>query len=150
MTTVVRWNPIREMAAMQGAFDRMFEENRRSGRYNVNAGSLALDVHETDQAYVIHAVVPGITADAINISLHDGVLTIAGEVPQFTLENSKALLIERTYGKFQRSIRLPQEVDANAVEAQVENGVLTLNLPKSPEAQPRTIPVKAGNSFSNN
>lgn len=150
MTTVVRWNPIREMAAMQGAFDRMFDENRRSGRTNVNAGSLALDVHETDAAYVIHAVVPGITADAISISLHDGVLTIAGEVPQFTLENSKALLIERTYGKFQRSIRLPQEVDANAVEAQVENGVLTLSLPKTPEAQPRTIPVKAGNSFSNN
>lgn len=147
MTTVVRWNPVREMAAVQGAFDRLFEENRRNGRY---VSSLALDVHETDQAYVVHAVVPGINADAVNISLHDGVLTISGEVPQFTLENSKALLIERTYGKFQRSIRLPQEVDANAVEAQIENGVLTLTLPKTPEAQPRVIPVKAANSFSNN
>ena len=150
MTTVVRWNPIRDMAAMQGAFDRLFEENRRGVRANVNANSLPLDVHETEQAYIIHAVVPGINADAVNISLHDDVLTIAGEVPQFSLENSKALLIERNYGKFQRSLRLPQTVDVSAVEAQIENGVLTLTLPKSPEAQPRVIPVKAGNSFSNN
>ncbi len=150
MTTVVRWNPMREMAAMQGAFDRLFEENRRNGRGAVNTGSLALDVHETDQAYVIHAVVPGISADAVNISLHDDVLTISGEVPQFTLENSRALLLERNHGKFQRNIRLPQTVDVNAVEAQIENGVLTLTLPKSPEAQPRVIPVKAGSSFSNN
>ncbi len=92
----------------------------------------------------------GISADAVNISLHDDVLTISGEVPQFTLENSRALLLERNHGKFQRSIRLPQTVDVNAVEAQIENGVLTLTLPKSPEAQPRVIPVKAGSSFSNN
>jgi HSP20 family protein len=136
------------MAAMQNTLDRLFEDNRRAFRSS-NTGSLALDVHETDQAYQVHAVIPGITADAINISLHDGVLTIAGEVPQYSLENSRALLLERSFGKFQRSIRLPQPVDSSAVEASLENGVLTLTLPKTPEAQPRVIPVKT-TSFSNN
>ena len=150
MTTVVRWNPIREMAAMQGALDRLFEDNWRSIRNGANAGSLALDLHETDQAYVINAVVPGVSAEALSITLHDGVLTIAGEVPQATHENSRALLLERSYGKFQRSLRLPLAVDANAVEAIVENGVLTLTLPKTPEAQPRMIPVKAQATYSNN
>jgi HSP20 family protein len=148
MTTVVRWNPAREVAAMQNTLDRLFEDNRRAFRSS-NTGSLALDVHETDQAYQVHAVIPGITAEAINISLHDGVLTISGEVPQFSLENSRALLLERSFGKFQRSIRLPQPVDSSAVEANLENGVLTLTLPKTPEAQPRVIPVKT-TSFSNN
>ncbi|MEP7294366.1 MAG: Hsp20/alpha crystallin family protein [Chloroflexota bacterium] len=150
MTTVVRWNPIREMAAMQGALDKLFEDNWRSVRSSANAGSLALDVYETDQAYRVNAVVPGVNAEVLNISLHDGVLTISGEVPQAPLENSRALLLERTYGKFQRSIRLPQAVDTNAVEATVENGVLTLSLPKTPEAQPRLIPVKSHVTYSNN
>lgn len=149
MTTVVRWNPLREMAAMQGTLDRLFDESWRSVRNGANLGSLALDVHETDQAYLVSAAVPGVSADAVSISLHDGVLTISGEIPQSAPENSRALTLERIYGKFQRSIRLPQSVDASAVEANIENGVLTLTLPKTPEAQPRVIPVKTG-SFSNN
>jgi HSP20 family protein len=135
------------MVAMQGALDRLFDETWRGIRHDT--GSLALDVHETDQAYLVSAAVPGVNADAVNISLHDGVLTISGEAPQVTPENSRALLLGRLYGKFQRSIRLPQKVDINAVEASIENGVLTLTLPKSPEAQPRVIPVKTS-GFSNN
>jgi len=141
MTTVVRWNPVREMAAMQSALDQLFENNWHGTR-GADIGALALDVHETDQNYTISAAVPGVSADAVSISFHDSVLTIAGEIPQTTLENSKALMLERGYGKFQRSIRLPQPVDTSAVEANIENGVLTLTLPKTPEAQPRQIPVK--------
>jgi HSP20 family protein len=143
MTTIVRWNPLREIAAAQNTFDRVFAESWNAARNGGSrSASLALDVHETDQAYVISAVLPGINADAITISLHDDVLTIGGEVPQAAQENSRALLLERVYGKFQRSVRLPKPVDANAVDAHVENGVLTLTLPKTPEAQPRVIPVK--------
>ena len=150
MTTVVRWNPAREVAAMQGALDRLFDENWRAVRNGTHASTLSLDVHETDQAYFVSAVVPGVTADALNISLHDGVLTISGEIPQPAHENARALLLERGYGKFQRSVRLPLAVDANAVEASIENGVLALTLPKAPEAQPRQIPVKSSLTFSNN
>ncbi len=144
MTTVVRWNPLREMASMQGTLDRLFDETWRTAR-TADTGSLALDVHETDQAYLVYAALPGVNADAVNISLHDGVLTISGEVEQFTPENSRALMLERGYGKFQRSIRLPQAVNINAVEATIENGVLSLTLPKTAEAQPRVIHVKTAN-----
>lgn len=149
MTTIVRWNPLREMAAMQGALDRLFDETWRTARSGSDTGALALDVHETDNAYLVSAALPGVNADAVNINLQDGVLTISGEVEQQTPENSRALMLERGYGKFQRSIRLPQSVDTGSVEARMENGVLTLTLPKTPEAKPRTIQVKTG-SFSNN
>jgi HSP20 family protein len=144
--TVVRWNPLREMAAMQGALDRLFDETWRGTRSTADTGSLALDVHETDSAYLVSAALPGINADAVNINLMDGVLTISGEIEQHTPENSRALMLERAYGKFQRSIRLPQSVDASAVEAHMENGILTLALPKTPEAQPHVIPVKVGSA----
>src|SRR5215213_2811389 len=142
MTTLVRWNPVREMAAMQSALDQLFDNAARGTRNIADVGALALDVHESDQNYTISAALPGVNADAVNISFHDNVLTIAGEIPQATPENSKALMLERGYGKFQRSIRLPQPVDTSAVEANIENGVLTLTLPKTAEAQPRQIPVK--------
>ncbi len=142
MTTVICWNPIREMATMQGALDRLFDESWHNTRAPAETGALALDVHESDSAYVVNAAVPGVSADAVNISLHDGVLTISGELPQPTHETSRALLLERSYGKFQRSIRLPLPVAQDNVEATIENGVLTLTLPKTAEAQPRTIPVK--------
>jgi HSP20 family protein len=71
------------------------------------------------------------------------VLTINAEIhTTTTTENAKMLLNERTVGKFSRSIRLPQPVNADAVEALLENGVLTLNLPKVPALQPRSINVK--------
>ncbi len=142
MTTVIRWNPIREMTTMQGALDRLFDETWRNARGTAENGTLPLDVHETDNAYVVSATLPGVSADAVNISLHDGVLTISGETQQETHENSRALLLERTYGKLQRSIRLPQPVVQDSIEALIENGVLTLTLPKTPEAQPRMIPVR--------
>jgi HSP20 family protein len=143
MATVVRWNPIREMAAMQSAMDRLFEDTWRNTRSNFNGNALALDVHETDAAYTIFAALPGLDPDHINVNLHDGVLTISAELPEPTVEeNVRVLLRERIYGKFSRSITLPQAVDIDNVEAAYENGVLALTLPKTPEAQPRTIPIR--------
>jgi HSP20 family protein len=145
MTTIVRWNPIREMAAMQSAMDRLFEQTWRGAQTTVAGNALALDVYENDQAYIVHTSLPGVEADKINISFQDDVLTISGEVEQVKSsedQNTRVLLSERSYGKFSRSIRLAQAIDADRVEATYENGVLTLNLPKAPEVQPRMIPVK--------
>lgn len=145
MSTIIRWNPIREMAAMQSAMDRLFDETWRGYRSVDTSLALAVDVHETETAYHIVAALPGVSADSINVSLHEDVLTISGELPQPTYpENARALLLERTYGKFSRSIRLPDAVVADQIEANLENGVLTLNLPKTPEVQPRQIPVRVG------
>jgi HSP20 family protein len=146
---MVRWNPFREMAAMQSAIDRAFDETWRNVRATADS-SLALDIHETANGYTVYAALPGANANTISVNVHDGVLTISGEIAQPTVENSRPLMLERAFGTFTRSIRLPQAVDLNNVDANFENGVLVLNLPKSPEAQPRQIPVRVTGSPSNN
>ncbi|MFW5748630.1 MAG: Hsp20/alpha crystallin family protein [Chloroflexota bacterium] len=145
MSTIIRWNPVREMAAMQSAMDRLFDETWRSARTGNGGSALAVDVHETDSTYTVVANLPGVNPDAISVSLHDGVLTIAAEIARAERdENARVLVQERSYGKFSRSLNLPQPVDSDKVEASYDDGVLTLALPKVPEVQPRQIPVKVG------
>jgi HSP20 family protein len=147
MANIIRWNPLREMAAMQNAMDRLFDETWRSwpSQYGEMTGgnALALDVHENDNNYVVTTALPGVQAENVNVKLHNDLLTIEGEIPQHEVENARSLMQERVYGRFSRTLRLPQPVNRDAVEANFENGILTLTLPKSEQAQPRQIPVKA-------
>lgn len=143
--TLMRWNPVREMAAMQSALDRLFDENWRNARSDSNA--LALDVHENTTHYTVTTAMPGVKAEDVKVSLHEDVLTITGEIQRPETEqkeDERVLVRERMYGTFTRSLRLPQPVKADSIEANFENGVLTLTLPKREEAQPRQIPVKVG------
>ncbi|MFN8376625.1 MAG: Hsp20/alpha crystallin family protein [Anaerolineae bacterium] len=141
--SIVRWNPIREMLAMQTALDRMFEDTRRGA---VEGGNmLALDVHEDDKAFTVVTALPGVKPENINVSIQDDVLTVTGEIPAQTKENTRTLMQERVYGKFTRSIRLPVSVNNSKVEATFDNGVLTLTLPKAEEVQPKQIQVKVTN-----
>ena len=148
MANITRWNPIREMAAMQNALDRMFDEGWRGwqGEDAMGTRSLALDVQEDDNNYVITTALPGVQADNIKINLQNDYLTIEGEIPEQTTEkqDSRFLMRERSYGRFSRTIRLPQPVNRDRVEATYEDGILRLTLPKSEEAQPRQITVKTG------
>ncbi len=148
MANLTRWNPVREMAAMQNALDRLFENSLRGWQGEDVQGMLALDVDESDDVYTVHTALPGVKPENINIQLQNDMLTIEGEIPEQTMENKNArpVMKERYYGRFSRTIRLPQPVDRDKVEASLENGVLTLRLPKSPEAQPRTIQIKAQGS----
>jgi HSP20 family protein len=146
MSNVIRWNPLREMAAMQSALDRMMDENWRDARSYYTRNGIELDVHETEDTYTVTAVLPGIHPEHINVRLHDGVLSISGELVQpEPNEGTRVLLQERTYGQFSRTVRLPQPIDENAVEATFENGLLNLTLPKAAEAKPRQIPVRVQN-----
>lgn len=150
MARIVRWNPVREMAVMQNTMDRLFNDTFQTWSRTQQSLNMPLDVFETDNGYVIAAALPGTDASNINVSVHDGVLSITGEVAPFTPEgeNVRALVNERVSGKFSRALRLPQPVDASNIEAVFENGVLTLNVPKTPEAQPRMIPVRSGGNHN--
>lgn len=142
MTTRVRWNPVREMAAMQNVMDQWFENGRPSATVN----NLPIDVYETDSGYVIYTALPGVNPDNINVSVEDDVLTISGEVAKPTFDekdNVRTLAQERATGKFTRSVRVNTPVESDKIEAAYENGLLKLTLPKTPAAQPRLIPVKA-------
>lgn len=124
-------------------FQRYFDDlNRLSGETQNTA--LALDVHETEDAYVVSADVPGVAADDIDIKLHDNVLTISAETSyENEEERGHAILQERRYGSFSRSLRFPVNVNNDSVEADYNNGVLTITVPKAEEVKPRRITVKS-------
>ncbi len=108
--------------------------------------ALALDVTENDTVFTVTTSLPGVNADDIHLNLHDGILTIAAEMKQETSENTgKMLMQERRYGKFSRSIRFPVMVNGEGIEADYNNGVLTVTVPKAAEAQPRRITIKKTN-----
>jgi HSP20 family protein len=154
---IARWNPVREMVAMQNVLDRMFDDTRRP----FNEGSaMPLDIHEDDTGYRILSAIPGADPDSVQVRLHDGVLTISAEVrPKTPIRNatesngngkgnqsetpkSRVLMQENFYGKYTRSVRLPEAVDDEGVTAEYDNGILTLTLPKVAKAQPKQIAVQ--------
>jgi HSP20 family protein len=149
MANIVRWNPFREMTTMQSALDKFFDEAwERWPEMRFGENALALDVDETDQQYVVTTDLPGVKPDNIHVTVHDEVLTIGAEIPEETVEHKeqRSLVRERRYGRFSRSIRLPQAVDSGKVEADYKDGTLKLTLPKSAESHVKTIPVRVGNN----
>src|SRR5215510_12392677 len=114
--------------------DRLLEDWTRgmSNGNHQNGFALALDVHESDDAYTISAEVPGVNSENIDIRLHDDVLTISAETNyEHKEERGNALMQERRYGKFSRSLRFPVHVQNDAVEANFDKGVLTVSVPKA-------------------
>lgn len=112
----------------------------RSGQL-FSAWSPALDLYQNADNIVAVVELPGMRREDIEISLHDGMLTISGERKLETSNGEKAERTERYIGKFRRSITLPTRVDANKVSASYRDGILTVTLPKAEEAKPKQIQV---------
>lgn len=110
------------------------------------AGSMAIDLVETDKGYRLTAELPGLDEKDIEIALAGSTLTIKGEKKEEREEKeAEYFLSERRYGAFQRTLKLPEGVDTAKIEASFEKGVLTVELPKTPEAAKpeRRIEVKS-------
>jgi HSP20 family protein len=105
-----------------------------------------IDVSETDKELKIRAELPGVTEKDVEVTLNDDVLTIRGEKKvERTNEQENYHFVERSYGTFQRSLRVPYQVEPDQVQARFEHGVLTVTLPKSEQQQrSRRIQVQAG------
>jgi HSP20 family protein len=104
----------------------------------------AVDVRETDSGFLVSADLPGLTKDDIEVTVKDGVLALSGERKQEIEEGDAGAghrILERRYGRFQRSFSLPRGVDAEKVEAQFSDGVLKVTLPKTAAAKPRRIEI---------
>jgi len=102
----------------------------------------ALDVYEDKDNVVLKAEMPGMRKEDIDISLHEGVVTISGERKEETKkEGSDVYRSERFFGRFQRSFALPTSVNAEKVAASYKDGILTVTLPKAEEAKPKQIPI---------
>ena len=113
-----------------------------NGDATAPAATIALDVVETPNAYIVKAEVPGVAKDRIDVKVEDRDVTISFETREELDGEGKALWRERSYGKASRSIRLPEAVDANAAEAKHVDGVLQLTLPKFAKANARQITIQ--------
>jgi HSP20 family protein len=129
---------------IRNEFDRVLGRSEPQ----VNAGwNPFVDVRETKDALELKAELPGVTIDDVDVSVENGVLTIAGEKKQQWeqgTEGSGYHLLERRYGRFERRFTLPRSVDADKVSAHFDHGVLSVTLPKVEKAKPRRIDVKVG------
>jgi HSP20 family protein len=128
---------------MDRLFDR-FLEPAWSEMPTLGDWSPTVDVSEDKDAVTVKAELPGVEQKDIAVSLQDGVLSIKGEKRAEKEEKDKRYhRVERSYGAFYRSIQLPSTVDTGKVSATFKDGVVTITLPKAPEAKGTTIPVKA-------
>jgi HSP20 family protein len=104
-----------------------------------------VDVYEDKDSLTVKAELPGMKKDDIEISLHDGCLSISGERKSETKhESAEQYRTERFFGRFQRTVSLPTPVAVDKVKAQYKDGVLTVTLPKTEEAKPKHIDVMVG------
>jgi len=146
MARVTRWDPLRDMITMRQAVDRMLDETFARGTETRGTGAwlLPMDAYITDEAIVIRADVPGISADELDITLEGDTLTIRGEITRQGENKPQVILLERPTGKFERALNINTPIEHDKVEASFENGVLTLTLPKAEAVKPRQIAVKRG------
>ncbi|MCS6910347.1 MAG: Hsp20/alpha crystallin family protein [Anaerolineales bacterium] len=126
--------------------DRLFDEafNRTWGSFpTVDGFSIPVDILAKDDEYIVYANVPGLRAEDLNVEVLGNSVTLRGEIfAPASEEKNNWLLQERVVGKFSRSFTLPAELDNTKAEANLENGVLTLRLPKAEAARPKSIKVR--------
>ena len=137
------WPTFDRLASLRDEMDRLFDFTYPSRDTGLFSGwSPALDLYDDKDSFLVSVELPGMKKEEIDISLHDGVLTISGE-RKHERENKEGETFrsERYFGKFQRSVSLPTGVDAGKVKASYKDGILSVFLPKLEEAKPRQIEV---------
>jgi HSP20 family protein len=146
---LTRWDPFREVVSLRDAMDRLLERSLirplRGWPEPVGSGlAISVDMYETDDDLVISAELPGLKPEDVDISITGNTLTLKGEFQtEKEGERGNVHFQERHYGKFQRSIPLPTGIDTEATEAEFEDGVLKVRLPKPEETKPKQIAIKA-------
>jgi len=140
---IVKWNPLRELEDMQMRLNRFFTEVPRSERPFFADWAPAVDIQETPKEYVLKADLPEVKKEDVKVALENGILTVEGERHQEKEETGKKFhRVERAYGKFVRRFEMPTEIDGGTAQADFKEGVLTVRLPKTVAARPKTIELK--------
>ena len=149
MTALTRWDPLKEMEDLQnrlsGLFGRASARRKNGEQESIAVAEWAplVDITEDDKEYLIKAELPEVRKDDVKVAVENGVLTISGERKSEKEEkNKKYHRIERAYGSFERTFIVPDDADADKVNAEFKDGVLRVHLPKSEKAKPKQIEVK--------
>ena len=142
---LVRLTPMREMTTLRSAMDRLFEQSmvRPHGGPAWRAGVVPMDVYADGESFVLEVALPGLDPDAVNVSVLGNQVTVSGEYPAAP-EGRHFLFQERTGGRFERTVYLPTDLDADKAEAHYEHGVLRLTIPQHETAKPKRIALSAG------
>lgn len=145
--SLIRWSPARELNRMHDDLNRLFSGflsgDALETSFARGAWEPVVDISETPESYLVSAELPGLTKDDVNINYEDGILSIRGEKKQEKEEKRKNYhRVERSFGAFERSFRVPSRVLVDKIEAKFKDGVLHLLLPKAEEARPKEIPIK--------
>jgi HSP20 family protein len=135
---LAKWDPFRDLMGVEDEFDRLM--GRAASR---SAWVPALDVRETEDRFEVTVDLPGLEPDRVNVTFEDGMLTITGS-REFSAAEKEATYhrIERSFGTFARSIRLPRTADVEKIDASFDKGVLSITVPKVEAAKPRQIEVR--------
>ncbi|MDX6682192.1 MAG: hypothetical protein QOG94_2231 [Solirubrobacteraceae bacterium] len=150
---IVRWDPTRELDSLQGEMNRLFssffDTPTPRGKGNGNGAQRrwipSMDLVETQDHFVLKADLPGMGETDVDVELENNVLTISGERKTEHEEQHEGYYrLERATGAFSRSLSLPEGIDAEAVEAAFDNGVLSVRIPKPAQAKPRRVKIGVG------
>jgi HSP20 family protein len=149
MSSITRWDPFQEATTLRDAMSRLFEQAvLRPGMAALSSGVVGqMNVLESDGHYLVAALLPGVKANDIDVTVRQNVLTIKGTLPELIpdsqLKNATFLLREFGPGDFVRTITFAKDVAGEKVEAHFDRGVLTLVVPFAEHAQPKRIPIHA-------
>lgn len=140
------WSPLHEMDEIRSEMNRLFDYafgGQNSNGLLESVWAPAVDVIQEADRFVIHADLPGMKREDIDITMNGNTLSVSGE-KKFENETKEGSYFrsERYSGRFHRSIEMPHSIDANRIEASYKDGVLTISLPKSEEARPKQIKVQ--------
>ena len=147
MTQLIRFSPANDIRRMQNEFERVFGSVFPATRNEDPEAETAVwaprvDLVENEETYLIHADLPGVGKEDVNVNYHDGVLSISGDRSNEEYgDGDNCVRLERSHGRFYRSFTLPKTVNPEAIEAGHENGVLTIRAPKAEENKPRRISI---------
>ncbi len=142
--TLTAAGPIERFWDLRREFERLFDEALpSSGRGARDEFVPAFDADEDDNGLTLQMEVPGVTPDKLNVSVNGRILTVEGERSVERAEDSMLHRCERVFGKFSRSVHLPDNYDVDAIEAKHDNGVLTLHVPRSASSKPRAVRIEA-------
>jgi HSP20 family protein len=148
---LIRWEPARELHTMHNEMNRLFNSLFDSptpssrGRGVARRFIPAMDVVSNDDQFIVRADLPGLSENDVKIEVENDVLTISGQrKSEHEHKGEGSYRVERSFGSFSRSLTLPEGVDAEAIKANFENGVLEVQIPKPEQAKPRKVQISLG------
>jgi HSP20 family protein len=145
---IERWQPLSELMSLRQAMDRLFEDSfvrpSRALAALTEVSLPTLDIYQTPNEVVVKAALPGVKPEDVSIDITGDTLTIKGETKaEEEVKREDYLYQERRYGAFSRSVVLPGGLKTDKAEATIEDGILTITIPKAEEVKPKPVKVKA-------